>query len=97
MLSALFVLTDTDGVSFAFNTLTFVILYNNLIPISLQVTLEMVKFAQAIFINWVSRRLLFFRLKTFQKLVFDQMKSLVTKADKRQGEKIELPTRKDRR
>jgi len=37
-----------------YNLLTFVILYNNLIPISLQVTLELVKFIQAIFINWVS-------------------------------------------
>lgn len=34
-----------------YNLLTFVILYNNLIPISLQVTLEMVRFLQAIFIN----------------------------------------------
>ena len=32
--------------------LTYVILYNNLIPISLQVTLEFVKFAQAFYINW---------------------------------------------
>ena len=31
--------------------LTFIILYNNLIPISLQVTLEMVRFIQAHFIN----------------------------------------------
>ncbi|KPM02924.1 phospholipid-transporting ATPase IA-like protein [Sarcoptes scabiei] len=31
--------------------LTFIILYNNLIPISLQVTLEMVRFIQALFIN----------------------------------------------
>ncbi|XP_074619710.1 phospholipid-transporting ATPase IA-like isoform X2 [Acropora palmata] len=35
------------GMSF----LTFIILYNNLIPISLTVTLEVVKFIQAIFIN----------------------------------------------
>jgi len=42
------------GYSFQFgwNVLTFFILYNNLIPISLQVTLEMVKFVQAYFINW---------------------------------------------
>ncbi|KAK2176219.1 hypothetical protein NP493_675g03060 [Ridgeia piscesae] len=45
-------LKETNVASFGFNLLTFVILYNNLIPISLQVTLEMVKFAQAIFINW---------------------------------------------
>ena len=38
-------------VSFLRNTLTFVILYNNLIPISLLVTLEIVKFMQAKFIN----------------------------------------------
>ncbi|XP_059157740.1 probable phospholipid-transporting ATPase IA isoform X3 [Physella acuta] len=38
--------------NFGYNLLTFIILYNNLIPISLQVTLEMVKFVQAIFINW---------------------------------------------
>lgn len=37
--------------NFAYNLLTFVILYNNLIPISLQVTLELVRFIQAIFIN----------------------------------------------
>lgn len=37
--------------NFAFNLLTFLILFNNLIPISLQVTLEVVRFVQAIFIN----------------------------------------------
>jgi phospholipid-transporting ATPase len=37
--------------NFAYNLLTFIILYNNLIPISLQVTLELVRFIQAIFIN----------------------------------------------
>ncbi|KAG5863820.1 hypothetical protein JTB14_001064 [Gonioctena quinquepunctata] len=37
--------------NFVFNLLTFVILFNNLIPISLQVTLEVVRFVQAIFIN----------------------------------------------
>jgi phospholipid-transporting ATPase len=37
--------------NFGYNLLTFVILYNNLIPISLQVTLELVRFLQAIFIN----------------------------------------------
>lgn len=34
-----------------FTFLTFIILYNNLIPISLQVTLEVVRFLQAHFIN----------------------------------------------
>lgn len=38
--------------NFGFNLLTFIILYNNLIPISLLVTLEVVKFTQALFINW---------------------------------------------
>lgn len=38
--------------SFGFTFLTFVILYNNLIPISLQVSLEIVRFIQALFINW---------------------------------------------
>lgn len=38
--------------NFGYNLLTFIILYNNLIPISLQVTLEMVRFLQAIFINY---------------------------------------------
>ncbi|XP_073997517.1 ATPase phospholipid transporting 8A1 isoform X3 [Rhodnius prolixus] len=37
--------------NFGNNLLTFIILYNNLIPISLQVTLEVVRFVQAIFIN----------------------------------------------
>lgn len=37
--------------SFHSNLLTFIILYNNLIPISLQVTLEIVRFIQATFIN----------------------------------------------
>uniref|UniRef100_A0A7N4PNQ0 Phospholipid-transporting ATPase n=1 Tax=Sarcophilus harrisii TaxID=9305 RepID=A0A7N4PNQ0_SARHA len=38
--------------NFGYNLLTFIILYNNLIPISLLVTLEVVKFIQALFINW---------------------------------------------
>ncbi|XP_051154050.1 probable phospholipid-transporting ATPase IA isoform X2 [Leptopilina boulardi] len=37
--------------NFAINLLTFIILFNNLIPISLQVTLEVVRFVQATFIN----------------------------------------------
>lgn len=41
-----------EKTNFFFSLLTFIILYNNLIPISLQVTLELVKFIQAIFINW---------------------------------------------
>ena len=46
---------DTAGTSvpnFFMNFLTFFILYNNLIPISLQVTLDFVKFLQAYFVNW---------------------------------------------
>ncbi|XP_005406394.1 PREDICTED: phospholipid-transporting ATPase IB-like [Chinchilla lanigera] len=38
--------------SFGFDILVFIILYHNLIPISLLVTLEIVKFIQAQFINW---------------------------------------------
>jgi phospholipid-transporting ATPase len=37
--------------NFFFNVLTFIILYNNLIPISLQVSLEFVKFIQAYYMN----------------------------------------------
>uniref|UniRef100_A0A671KV59 Phospholipid-transporting ATPase n=1 Tax=Sinocyclocheilus anshuiensis TaxID=1608454 RepID=A0A671KV59_9TELE len=43
--------------NFGLNFLTFIILFNNLIPISLLVTLEVIKFIQAFFINWVSVRL----------------------------------------
>ena len=49
-----FCFAEMSPFNFFYNLLTFVILYNNLIPISLQVTLELVKFIQAIFINWVS-------------------------------------------
>lgn len=38
--------------NFMLQFLTYVILYNNLIPISLQVTLEFVKFVQVFYINW---------------------------------------------
>uniref|UniRef100_A0A672IIT6 Phospholipid-transporting ATPase n=1 Tax=Salarias fasciatus TaxID=181472 RepID=A0A672IIT6_SALFA len=40
--------------NFGLNFLTFIILFNNLIPISLLVTLEVIKFIQAFFINWVT-------------------------------------------
>lgn len=43
--------TDMAPNNFFYNFLTFIILYNNLIPISLPVTLELVKFGQALFIN----------------------------------------------
>ncbi|XP_057312716.1 probable phospholipid-transporting ATPase IA isoform X2 [Hydractinia symbiolongicarpus] len=43
---------DMKAQNFGFTFLTFFILYNNLIPISLPVTLEVVKFLQAQFINW---------------------------------------------
>lgn len=42
---------DVLSKNFGYNLLTFIILYNNLIPISLQVTLELVRFLQAVFIN----------------------------------------------
>ncbi|CAG0923824.1 unnamed protein product [Notodromas monacha] len=38
--------------NFGFNLLTFIILYNNLIPISLQVTIEVVRLIQATMINY---------------------------------------------
>uniref|UniRef100_A0A8C3XA63 Phospholipid-transporting ATPase n=1 Tax=Catagonus wagneri TaxID=51154 RepID=A0A8C3XA63_9CETA len=40
--------------NFGLNILVFIILYHNLIPISLLVTLEIVKYVQALFINWVN-------------------------------------------
>ncbi|VDO69688.1 unnamed protein product [Heligmosomoides polygyrus] len=40
-----------ERVTFLWQTLTFFILYNNLIPISLQVTMEIVRFFQANYIN----------------------------------------------
>lgn len=48
----LFLDVDVLSKNFGYNLLTFIILYNNLIPISLQVTLELVRFLQAIFINF---------------------------------------------
>lgn len=44
-------LNELTASNFGYNFLTFIILFNNLIPISLQVTLEVVRFIQAIFIN----------------------------------------------
>ncbi|KDR21171.1 putative phospholipid-transporting ATPase IA, partial [Zootermopsis nevadensis] len=44
-------INDLINANFGYNLLTFIILYNNLIPISLQVSLEVVRFVQAIFIN----------------------------------------------
>ncbi|XP_073899862.1 phospholipid-transporting ATPase IB-like isoform X2 [Castor canadensis] len=43
---------DLRSYNFGFDSLVFIILYHNLIPISLLVTLEIVKFIQAQFINW---------------------------------------------
>ncbi|XP_059479634.1 probable phospholipid-transporting ATPase IA isoform X2 [Neocloeon triangulifer] len=40
-----------DSTNFFYNLLTFIILFNNLIPISLQVSLEVVRYFQATFIN----------------------------------------------
>ncbi|XP_066951686.1 probable phospholipid-transporting ATPase IA isoform X4 [Macrobrachium rosenbergii] len=44
-------LDDLSVFNFGINFITFIILFNNLIPISLQVTLEVVRFIQATFIN----------------------------------------------
>ncbi|XP_075212548.1 ATPase phospholipid transporting 8A1 isoform X3 [Lycorma delicatula] len=44
-------LKDVLSKNFGYSLLTFIILYNNLIPISLQVSLELVRFIQAMFIN----------------------------------------------
>nr|XP_037870830.1 probable phospholipid-transporting ATPase IA isoform X9 [Bombyx mori] len=44
-------LEEAQNAHFGFNFLTFLILYNNLIPISLQVTAEIVRFFQAKFIS----------------------------------------------
>jgi len=45
---------DTSPMGLFLSVLTFIVLYNNLVPISLLVTLEVVKFIQASFINHVS-------------------------------------------
>jgi hypothetical protein len=45
--------SDLLNVNFGYNLLTFIILYNNLIPISLQVSLEVVRFVQVrIYMYW---------------------------------------------
>ncbi|KAF2347977.1 P-type ATPase, partial [Trinorchestia longiramus] len=44
-------LNDLSVINFGINFITFIILFNNLIPISLQVTLELVRYIQASFIN----------------------------------------------
>lgn len=50
--SAFFMIrTEAMSTNFGYNSLTFIILFNNLIPISLQVTLEVVRYVQATFIN----------------------------------------------
>ncbi|XP_064131266.1 phospholipid-transporting ATPase IB [Loxodonta africana] len=43
---------DFTSGNFGFDLLVFIILYHNLIPISLLVTLEIVKYTQGLFINW---------------------------------------------
>jgi len=43
--------SEATGTGFGWQFITFFILYNNLIPISLQVTLELVKVIQAMYIN----------------------------------------------
>jgi len=47
-----FKIDESSNTGFGYQFLTFFILYNNLVPISLQVTLEIVKFIQAHYINW---------------------------------------------
>jgi len=45
--------SDLINVNFGYNLLTFIILYNNLIPISLQVSLEVVRFVQVrVYLYW---------------------------------------------
>ncbi|KAK2720099.1 probable phospholipid-transporting ATPase IA isoform X3 [Artemia franciscana] len=44
-------LSESPTITIGHNLLTFIILFNNLIPISLQVTLEVVRFIQASFMN----------------------------------------------
>jgi len=51
LISSSVIVAEQMTKNFAFNLLTFIILFNNLIPISLQVTLEVVRFIQATFIN----------------------------------------------
>lgn len=40
--------SDLPTANFGYNLLTYIILFNNLIPISLQVTIEMVRFMQVL-------------------------------------------------
>lgn len=49
--------TESSSHGLGFDILVFIILYHNLIPISLLVTLEIVKYIQALFINWVSMKI----------------------------------------
>ena len=44
--------SENDYIGFGWTFVTFFILYNNLVPISLQVSLEIVKYVQSLFINW---------------------------------------------
>jgi len=44
--------SPNDYIGFGWTFVTFFILYNNLVPISLQVSLEIVKYIQALYINW---------------------------------------------
>lgn len=56
-----------DSSNIMWDVLTFFILYNNLIPISLQVTLEMVRFFQAFYINSVCFLNVLFLVFKFEK------------------------------
>ena len=44
--------SENDYIGFGWTFVTFFILYNNLVPISLQVSLEIVKYVQSLYINW---------------------------------------------
>lgn len=61
-------LSDTIPNHFGYTFLTFFILFNNLIPISLQITIDLVKFIQAYFINWVNDEIEFEKL--FENVTF---------------------------
>ncbi|XP_029794343.1 phospholipid-transporting ATPase IB-like [Suricata suricatta] len=51
---------ESSSHGLGFDILVFIILYHNFIPISLLVTLEIVKYVQALFINWESVNLSFY-------------------------------------
>ena len=52
-----FINADVPTANFGYNLLTFIILFNNLIPISLQVTIEVVRFIQVLILYWFFREI----------------------------------------